>query len=202
MDRRNIHYIGNSGKFGADQIFIHEKNNKVAIRLDEVAIEKMLIDEVTGDIYSEDISWQSGDIKFTGGTKKGEMNSFLALSRVRGHNTKLTGTIGTTVYSADLDLIKFDQLDKTPGQKLMISGLQTAGKQFRLKNNSSLLSIAGFAILDKGKSELNGFTYQQRSTASDVNLSFPSITAVPYIQKLINGSVQLDGVAITRPDIN
>src|SRR6185436_16257713 len=119
MELHNIHYIGQDGKFGAGSIFISNKEKNMSIALQDASIEKMLVNEVSGNIYAEGVRWQKGDVKINiGEGKKNAGGSSVELKNVQGANTTISGMFGGKSVSTKINSISFAWLEIKPGSKL------------------------------------------------------------------------------------
>jgi hypothetical protein len=117
MELHKIHYIGQDGKFGAGSIFISNKEKNMSISLQDARVEKMLVNEVSGNIYAEGVRWQKGDIIMNVGEgKKNAGGSSVELKNVQGSNTSISGMFGGKSVSAKINSISFTGLEIKPGR--------------------------------------------------------------------------------------
>ncbi|MBK9570271.1 MAG: hypothetical protein IPO53_10410 [Chitinophagaceae bacterium] len=203
IEMHNTLYYGQSGKFGAGQVQIHNKEKNMDVTLKEVQVEKIQVDEVSRNIYAEGVRWQKGDVQINeGGFKKGTGESTIKLKNVQGVNTVIRGLYGSKQISTKLNRIAFNDLEKLPDNKLNIDGLAINGEQLKVKDTNLDLSIAEYEMTDHKSSSFRQVLYQSKNGRSAAVISIPSGTVTPHIQSLINGEIILDAVNLVRPEIN
>ncbi|HEV7781787.1 MAG TPA: hypothetical protein VGO58_11015 [Chitinophagaceae bacterium] len=200
----DIRYAGPNGRFEAGNMHVKSDKKKMDISLHDVAIKKMLVDEITGSVFANDLNWQKADvvINTTGWAMENNKDaSVIELSNVKGSNTSFRAIGGNTAISAKLDNLSFDELLKRPEAKLILKGLVTNGEQLNIKNNGIDLSVASFAINDNKSSSFRELHYKNNTGKTVTDISIPSFTLIPHIQPLINGAISFDAVGMEKPVI-
>lgn len=202
----DIRYVGKSGQFGAGNIAITDKTKQLSILLNEVAVQKMQVDEVSGNVYADGVKWLNGDVNIQPGTskKEGDDPSTIELRNVQGGNTNVHVTVLGKTISTKLNTISFTELNKNKDNKLVLNGLDIIGKQLEVKDKNLQLTIADYDITDNKPSSFRQIDYKSSSGKTTATVSIPTLTVVPHIQTLINGNIVLDGMTLTKPiiDIN
>lgn len=203
MELHNIHYFGQGGKFDAGSIHINNKEKNMSIDLQDANIEKMLVNEVSGNIYAEGVRWQKGDVKINiGEGKKNAGGSSVELKNVQGSNTSISGMFGDKSVSTKINSISFTGMEIKPGSKLKLDELDINGQQLKVKDDKLDLSIADYAIRDNKNSSFRQIVYKVNNGKMDANVSVPSLTVIPHVQPLLNGDIALDAVNMIKPVID
>ena len=200
----DIRYAGTNGQFGAGSINVKSKEKNIFLDLQKVRVEKMLVDEITGNIYADGVNWEQGDVtinSFPGSKKGGSGSSIIEINNVRGANTLVTATIAGKRISTKLSTIFFNELIKKPGSKLILEGLEISGKQLQVKDNNLKLTVAEYDITDNSSSSFRQIVYKNNNGKMDAAISIPSLTVTPHIQPLINGDIALDAINVVKPVI-
>lgn len=203
MELRGIRYIGQSGQFGASSINISNIERNMAVALQDVSVEKMQVDAVTGNVYAEGVRWQKGDVKINSmGGKKGDGGSSVELKNVQGSNTSISGIFGGRSVSTRLNSISFDQLEMKPNSKLKLNGLDINGQQLNVKDDNLNLSISDYNIADNKISSFHQVEYKANNGKLHANISIPSLTVIPHVQPLLDGNIALDAINMSKPVID
>ncbi len=193
----NIRYLGESGKFSAGGVEMKDVHNQFSIALSDVVVDKMLVNEQTGDIYSENISWGKGNIDLSIGSGSKDLRSILELHNIRGTNTELTGRTGNSRFTTHIDNVSFDHLSKVPGKKINIVNVEINGKDFIFTDKLTDLSISGYQFRDEKNSGITNFKYKNKGT----EIRVPSAGLIPHLASIISGYPRFDKVSLTRPVI-
>ncbi|MEO6612276.1 MAG: hypothetical protein ABIT05_06045 [Chitinophagaceae bacterium] len=205
IELNDIRYVGKSGQFGASSIHVNNHQKSIGINLKDVAVDKMQADEVSGNIFADGVSWQSGDIAvktaLSAGNKKADAPT-IELLNVHGGNTPVHIIIGGKQVTTTLENISFTELVKKPGSKLKLEGLDITGRQLQLKDNNLHLSVAGYDITDNSKSSFRQLTYKNNTGKMEASVSIPSLTAIPHIQAILNGEIALEAMNISKPVVD
>ncbi len=202
MVLHHILYFGQTGQFGAGSIDVSNKKKNLDINLEDVSIEKMLVEEASGNVFAEGIRWQKGNMKVSAlGTKNDEGSSSIVLKDIRGTNTVVHGFFGSKSVSTKLHSISFTELEKKDGT-LLLGGLAINGEQLKLKDDHVILSVADYDITDNKKSFLRQILYKADNGSLNAAVSIPSLTVTPHVQPLLNGVIALDAVTVMKPVIN
>ena len=204
IELNDIRYIGESGEFGAGAINVRNKEKNMAITLQGVDIKKLLVDEISGNVFADGVKWQKGDIKITSGSgkKEGVAASSIKIRNVSGANTNINATVSGKLISANLGSISFNELVKKGDSKLILDGLDITGKHLQVTDNNLHLSIADYNITDNRPSSFRQIIYKSNNGKMDAGISIPSLIVTPHIQPLLNGDIALDGINMVKPVIN
>ena len=199
MKMKDIRYIGQSGHFSAGFLDINDVRGKFALELEDVLVDKMLVDEKKGDIISSDISWGKAKFSLNTGTGGREMNSVLNISNVKGKNTTVTGMIRDVNYSTHLDELAFEQLDKRPGKSLRLDGLTFSGSKLNIRGKNSNSRITKYEVDDLQRATFTGITYQRKDDRGELSIEVPQLSFIPFVQTYLDGKAKLDNVVIQSP---
>ncbi|MBC7873823.1 MAG: hypothetical protein H7Y01_07505, partial [Ferruginibacter sp.] len=203
IEMQDIFYIGQSGQFAAGSIHVRNKEKSTAIVLHDVSVDRMQVNELSGDIYADGIRWQKGDVKInTLGGKEGEGESSVELKNIRGLNTSVRGDFGGKSVSTQLSSIIFNTLRKKPGSKLQLEGLDITGKQLKVKTDGLDLAVADYDLRDEQHSSFRAISYKANNGKMTAAVTIPSVTITPHIQPLLHGDIALDAISINRPVID
>ncbi|MEQ1676488.1 MAG: hypothetical protein ABL876_07300 [Chitinophagaceae bacterium] len=198
-----IRYAGERGKFGARLVTVTDKEKNMAATLKDVDIEKLLVDEVKGNVTAEGIKWLEGDIKMNiaGKGSKKKSGAFIDLKRIGGFNTSIHSMVGGRSISTDLQHIAADVFTLQPGGKPVLTGFAADGKQLVVKDLEMELSIAGFTIADTKNSQFSQVRYRASTNKMVANITIPSLSVIPDIQPVLDGNIKLDALSMNRPVI-
>lgn len=205
INLNDIRYTGKGGRFGAGNISVSDKSKKLLVLLEDVAVEKMQIDEVAGNIFADGVKWQKGNVTikaFPGENMEENNSSFLELKNVQGSNTMINATTAGKTISSAISTVSFNELIKKPGSKLLLNGLAIKGSDLVVKDENLNASINNYNIVDNQNSLFNQVVFSNNSSKTDVNIQAPIINLTPHIQKILDGNLAIDAITITRPVID
>jgi hypothetical protein len=204
MELKDIRYVGKSGQFGAGSISITDKEKKMVIDLQEIAVEKMQVNEITGSVFADGVQWQKGNVVIHSGAgkKEGTDAATIELKNVRGTNTTINAIIAGKSISTNLASVFFNELIKKPDSKLLLDGLDIIGKQLQVKDNNLNLSVAEYDITDNKSSSFRQILYKSNNGKMTADISIPSLSLIPHVQPLLNGDIALDAINMVKPVIN
>lgn len=204
VELNDIEYLGTSGQFAAGSINVKSRTKNIAIDLQQVEVDKMQLDEASGNIFADGVKWVNGNvtIKSLGGKKSSNDGSTIELKNVRGGNTSVNAVMAGKVISTKLADISFNELIKKPGSKLRLDGLSVTGRQLQVKDNKLNFSVADYDITDNSRSSFRQIVYKSNDGKVDAAISIPLLTVTPHIQPLLNGEIALDALDMANPVIN
>lgn len=194
LEINDIDYQGNSGAFSAGSIHVVHKGKRTV--LEGVDVQKLVVDEINGNLFAEGVVWNKATVR-TDAFGGGESKSSVLLKNVHGMNTSLSGPINGNPVSANIDEISFETLEKTPGKKLKIAGLEIRGDNLKYNDNATHVGIADFNLKDNKHSTLGNV----RFSSPNSSVSVPSLSLVPDVSALLDGKLELDQVIAQRPKI-
>jgi hypothetical protein len=199
----DIRYIGNSGQFTADNINVTNKNMHISVDLQQVNVNRMQVDEESGNVFANGVTWQKGDVQLNSlGGKKDGNSPIIEIKNVKGSNTSINGVFGGKSVSTTLSSVSFKQLVKNGSNPLILDGLEINGQQLKVKDNNLHLSIAGYNISDNNNSTFHELVYKSNTGKPDADIIIPSLTLIPHVQPLLNGEIALDEINLIKPVIN
>jgi len=204
LQLKDIRYTGNSGQFIASTVAVSDKTKKLKLNLDDIQVEKMKVNELTGDIVADGITWSKGDIAFTGITKKsesGQAGPFIVLRNIHGNNTNYKTQVGNNHITTYISSISLTELQKKPGQTLQLTGLALSGTQLKVANKEISLSVNDFSIVDNAASVFHQLHVVSDNQTMQANIQIPAITFTPYIHALMKGEIEVNAITIDRPQI-
>lgn len=204
IDLNDIRYTGKGGRFGAGTISVSDKSKKLLVLLEDVAVEKILVDEVAGNIFANGVKWQKGSvtIKAFPGENMEEGNSpVLELKNVQGSNTTINATTAGKTISSAISAVSFNELIKKPGNKLLLNGLSINGSDLVVKDESLNAAVSNYNIRDNQSSFFNQVVYNNNSSNTNIKIETPGISFTPHVQKILDGNFTIDAVTITKPVI-
>lgn len=203
IELKELRYIGNSGFFEAASLQVNDKSKTIELLAEDVAIDKMIVDEKSGNIDAEGITWEKADVRLN--IKKKDSSNYganLNLKRISGQNTMLSLVNRSMNISALLKNISLSELIKNTGDKLLITGLSAEGNNFLLNDKSKIFSAESFAVHDNKNSGFKRLFYSDNTSTSDVEFTAPSLSLVPDVQSLLNGDFIARDVMVDKPVIN
>ena len=197
MKLRDLRYIGESGRLTAASVLVNDRKGNLALDLKEVFISQMLVDEKRGDIVSDNITWESGDLRFSAGGAGRELGSILSITNVNAKNTKLNAQFGKVGISTFFHELKFDRLDKRPGSRLELEGLHARGADLDIRMDESKVSAKSYQVTDQQSSRLTDVQY----TSPALSFHSPGLGFVPFVESYISGENRVGDVVVEAPVI-
>ena len=203
IELHDIRYIGNSGQFNAGSIHVANKKKNLLVELQNVNVNRMQVDEESGNIFANGVSWQKGDVKLNSlGDKKDDKSPIIEINNVKGSNTSITGVFGGKSVSTTLNTVSFNQLVKNGRNPLILDGLEINGQQLKVKDSNLHLSITDYSISDNNNSSFHQLVYKSNTGKLDADIVIPSLTLIPHVQPLLNREIALDEINMIKPIIN
>lgn len=203
INLKNIHYLNKNGQLTTDLIQVNTTGKDFAFTGQNTAIEKLHVNEKTGDIFAEGISWKAGNL-FLNSDKivPGNLKSSISLKNLNGTNTFINITGEKNNFSTTLNKISFDKLVRTPGQKIEIENLFVNGKKLTAHKNHIGLTTDSFTIADNKLSSFSNFLFQTNDQNILATIGAPAVQFIPHVKSLIDGSPGFDLVQMDKPEIS
>lgn len=203
LDLDNIYYTGHTGSFNATAINVTNKESNLAVALKGVSVDQLKVDEATGNIFAQGISWKNADIKTSSLPNSGtESTATIDIHDIRGGPTNFSGIVNGKSITTKLNSISLTELIKKPGEKLELKNLSTEGQAFSMKDKQQALTVDRFSVKDDHPSTFQNAKYKSESNKLSANIEFPSLTATPHIQSLLKGEIDFDNISSTKPLIS
>jgi hypothetical protein len=203
IEMNGLHYIGQSGKFAADTIHVNDNKKYISFFLQNVDVEKMQVDERSGDIFADGIKWDEADIKLNiTKSENSKPSPSIELSNVRGSNSIINLSNEERWVNTKINSISWDTFEKKAGSNFKITGLALDGKELQLKDYNLDISSAEYMFIDNKNS-----TFLQLNTKSDngktkTDISIPLITLIPHVNSLLNGELIFEDLIMPKPVFN
>lgn len=203
IDMSGLRYIGQSGMFSADTVSVKDNKENISFFLQNADVEKMQVDERSGDILADGIKWEHANMKLNiSRSGKIKPSPSIELNNVQGLNTILILSEGNKLIKTTIDRISWDEFEKKEGSKFRITGLALNGKLFQLKDNNLDISSADYMFADNKKSNFSQLEVKSSNGKSKADASLPSLSLIPNVQSLINGQMIFNDVIMPKPVIN
>lgn len=195
IEINDIDYTGQNGEFKAGNLQVVNKDKRTILQ--DISVKRLLVDETTGDIFAEGLTWKKADIRMDvfGG---GKSSSSIVLRSVNGNNTSISGLFNGKQISAKLDHISFNKLEQYPGKRLQLEGVALNGNDLFIKDSKMKLEVSSFNLKDGNNSLLTRVNFKN-TTAT---IFIPSLSFIPHIAPLLRGEVEMDGITAIKPVIN
>ncbi|MGB3005315.1 MAG: hypothetical protein WBC06_02320, partial [Chitinophagaceae bacterium] len=199
----NFFFSGDKEKLIAGAINVNDKENKIFLDFKDISVDKLLVDEVKGNISAEGISWQKADISlFDLKSKPSEIGSVIEIKNVIGLQTSFKGTFLGKSISTHLNKLSLAGLEKIPGKKLLLNGINAEGHSLAVKDNNLDVSINNYQITDNKSSQFKEVKFNIKSRKIETNGIIPVLNVIPHIQPLLIGEIALDNILLEKPAIN
>lgn len=200
---KNIHYLNKNGQLTTDRISIKTADNDFSFAGQNTSIEKLQVDEKTGNILAEGITWKTGDLSINPDKAvSGGFRSSLSLKNLNGLNTQINITGTKNNISTTLSKISFDKLERKPGQKPEIENLFANGQQLIFHKDDIDLTSDSYTIADNKSSSFSNFSFQKNNNSTVAIIGSPSVLFIPHIKSFIDESPEFDLVSMDKPVIN
>lgn len=198
-----LYYIGESGKFAADTIHVKDDKENMSFILYKVDVEKMLVDERSGNISADGIKWDQADIQLIiPEIGKNKSSPSIELKNVKGSGTRLDLSQGNRMIKTSINNISWDALDKKFGDKFRITGLALDGKQLIVKDKNLDISAAFYNLSDNNNSSFRQLEIRSDNGKTKTDVSLPSLSLIPHVKSLINGEMIFEDIIMTKPVFN
>ncbi|MGB5029729.1 MAG: hypothetical protein WBO38_14600 [Chitinophagaceae bacterium] len=199
----DVRYTGDkNGYLLAKRAQLNERLSRTMIMAENAAVDEILIDEETSDLTATGIRWDKADVKVVLPEKR-EMentnNAAIELKNIKGSNTTAIIKTGNITISTHLDNLSLDELLKEPGKEMQLKNLATAGKQLKIVDTFSSLTVSDYVIADGKSSILQDVSYYNNKNNNVISLSLPSIATTPDINSILNGKIKLSSLNLIRP---
>lgn len=203
IELMGILYKGENGQFGAKKILVSNKQKGINTELDDVAVGKMTVDERTGSILAENISWARGNISFASlGSPGGQdPEQVIDLKNIRGGPTEITGKVGETNLHTTLNELSVEQFYKDPVNKIRITGLETSGRDMKIKSTNLDLTTADYSFKDRSSSSFRQVAFNTNNSRHEAAVRIPSLQLVPYLEQFLEGNMTIGNTVMTNPVI-
>ena len=202
IDMHNLRYIGNSGHFVADSISVFNQQKK-QLYFENIAVDKMIVDEYTGNVDAAGISWKKGFVDISlPDNKNALLQSILHLKNINGTNTILHIQKGPIQLSAHVDQVRLDQFLQKPGEQIQLDNLRLQGKNLLARNNKQFFRVEEYTFNDKDVSRFLNSTIQIQTPAIGFNIKAPSLSFIANISDLIDNRWLLKNTTLSNPVID
>ncbi len=203
IELNDLNYIRNTGHFNTSSISLQDKTKAYNFLIKDVTVDKMIVDELTGNIDALGIVWKKGNINFNiNDYKNSKAKSSVLLKNIKGENTTFNITKGGLQISSIIDKIYLDKLESQPRKTTIIEGLKTTGSQLKVRNEKSTLAIDHYNFIDNGITTLNQVDYSGTNKKANIEFHTTSMSFIPTVQTLLNGDIILADMVIEKPTIN
>ena len=202
VELNELRYIGNSGHFVAASISVQDKNKRYDFLIKDVEVDKMIVDEMTGNIDAVGIGWKKGNVHLDiNDYKNSKAKSSVLLKHIKGENTTVNIIKEDLSINSHIDNISLDKLESQPGSSLILDGLKTKGSQLKVKSTHSDLSIGNYNISDNKTSTFGQVNFSSSNKKADIYFSAPSMSLISDIHYLLKKDIILENVIIEKPEI-
>jgi len=200
----DIRYAGEQGKFAAELVTVTDKEKKITATLRGIAVDKLVVDEVKGNVTGTGIQWKQADLSLnmaTAGPQK-STGAVIDLKNIQGLSTRISGVAGGKVISTTLKNISADAFKLIPGEKPLLTGLKAEGNDLVVRGSNMELAASSYSIVDKSYSQFTGLSYQTHTDKMKANMTTSFLSATPDIQSVLDGNINFDAISIKWPVIN
>lgn len=197
-----VHYDGRTENLAAATIQLINNDKSILCLADHVTLNKIVIDDSAKTFLADGIRWKQASLKITipSNSKKNSASSYSILAnKINVDNTKLEATINGKLITGSFQNISADKYAVRPGSKPQIINLAANGKNLKAVDKTSQLIMESFHISDKNNSVFYNTSYSSHTAKDSIAVTIPSLSFVPDIETLINGSVNMDDVKIMQP---
>lgn len=196
----DLRYAGPNDRLEAGSMHVKSNKKNLDVLLKGLSAETMLVDEVSGNVFANGLSWQQGIINMNLGFLQAErQQAIVELNRVRGYNTALQLNHTNTRITTQLNTLSFSTLERKPVMPFQLTGLSMDGEQLQVKNDQLDLSSQTYAIHDLQRSSFKEFNYKNQSGTTHTELSLPTLHLVPDIQSLLDGNMVFRDAELENP---
>ncbi len=205
VSMKKVHYAGQSGQWKAGELDVESTTGKFSLIARNAAVEKMKVNETTGDLEAAGISWDHASLQLFNKAvgKQKELPSILNLTSLKGKDTRITWKGPDSQVFTMLESVSFRQLEKYPGSKLKLVGLEAKGSEISVVNPSMDFSLGAFQYSDLQPSKAKaGRLVITGKNNTRVSANFPSLVFTPSLEQLLEGNYHLNDVYLFRPRLN
>lgn len=199
---KKTHYAGNSGQWRSSELDASNTEGSFRLTAKNASVEKMKVNEITGDLEATGISWDHADLHVLSDAigKPKDLSSILNLTSLSGKDTRITIKRDDSQLFTVLENVSFRQLEKYPGSPLKVTGLIAAGSEMTVNKPDFTFSLGAYQYNDLETSRAKaGRIIINGKNQSRVSVSFPSFSFTPVLEQLLNGNYNLADVYLFRP---
>jgi len=195
-------FTGSTNQLTIRQARFYDRKQTINALVKNMVLNEPQFDEKATLAFAKGLTWEQARIELNSLSRQKTENKLPAiihLENIEGKKTRININNGEKQVSLFMDNIYLANLDKT--KKIETKGLKVNGKNFSLTDNSSELNITGFTFNDKQISSLNNFQFYQYKNNDTIHVGIPEVAFNPDINRLIDGSVQLQDVKLSNPQL-
>ncbi|HET9431877.1 MAG TPA: hypothetical protein VFO70_11910, partial [Chitinophagaceae bacterium] len=199
----DIRYTGTDSRLDAGKALITNESNTLLATAKGVILDKILINEKTGDVIIDGIAWKQAEINLASlfSRSRKRFNSFVNLTDIKGKDSKFVTTIGGKRLSANFSDLKAIAFLFHPGEKPIIEGLHLNGNSLSLTDSAFRLHIGTFAISDLQTASFENASFENVNHGDSISIRVPLITFVPDIESAVAGQFLWGEMTIHQPVI-
>ncbi|MFZ9388677.1 MAG: hypothetical protein ACO25B_12425, partial [Chitinophagaceae bacterium] len=195
-------YDGETERFTAGSIHVSDDGKSTDVLLENLSVDKLLVDEFTGDVYADGIGWSNGLLQLDilartrGPGKKG---SVIELKNLHGKNTLVSGMWKGIDFNSMFRQIRLGLFDLRPGKKPEITGLSLEGDQLDVRKTDQVYTAENFSFLDEQKAVFSKLVLKAGNDSFQTHITVPQIEFVPHLRQWMNGEWVAENGVILEP---
>jgi hypothetical protein len=197
----NVNFTGANGKLSAGTVQVTNKEQNLRVSAKNVVTNSMQIDNNSFITEINGISWQQADVQITGSKGKKDIAPGFVIRNLQGANTRFTMSAKDHQLGVFVDTLSADEFRPIRNAPPKIVNLYTSGKNFSYNQGGMKLDIGRFNFDDHQSSRLTGIKFIDNKNGDSISATIPSVSFIPDLNAILNGSVIADQVNITRPVI-
>jgi hypothetical protein len=203
-DLADVNFIGGdkNNQLLAGNLHITNKTD-LDVNAQTVAIHSMIIDDDIQHTSINGISWQKADIRLPSlPSGNGNNSPVFTLKKIKGSDTRIISKEANKEFSLFLQNLEADQLSTSADRKPYVTGLTATGKDLRINNGSSKLSIKALRLKDQQLSSFENVRYNSSDHDDSININVPKLEISPDINAMINGKIHAGELRIFDPVVH
>jgi len=182
------------------------RGNGIEADVTDTRIGDLILDSTNQRLSISGIRWHSAAIRANRRSpaekapKRRAMNHLL-INDLDGANTTLR------IHNIDQDIsghfqsIAVKELRKDKHADIIVKGLALAGNDFLMARPGQRIEAGQLRLNDASSSILNNFVFEKTTNTDTIRIKIPQIAFVPYMNRIINGDLQLQKLTMADPDI-
>lgn len=192
---KDIRYNGADGSFTAGDIAVKSYKEDLDMTLSNVHIKELQANEVTGNIYANNVLWEKGSININADSLSGKpknTGAIIDITNVMGSNTTINILARNKKIWGTLNKLSILEFVKDPENKVRLEGLAFAGDTLQLAGDSIDLSIHNYDFSDGGRSFASKVSLSHISRAVKTDIQIPELKFIAHSKPLLDNKFIFD----------
>ncbi|SDD22482.1 hypothetical protein [Niabella drilacis] len=183
------------------------QGNSIQAAITDARIGDLILDSTNQRLSIFGIRWQNADIRVNKQSpsekapRKRALNHLL-INDLDGKNTTLRIHNVHQDISGHFQSLAVKELRKNKHADIIVKGLALKGSNLLVTMPGQRMTAGQLMVNDTTTSTLHNFVFEKTTGTDSIRVKIPQITFVPYMNRIINGTLQLQTLTLADPDIS